>query len=288
MKIWQALFVQDVMPDAAIDLGMLRNKRAIQLSRWMARNVYNAADEIYTLGEGMQRKIAEDTLDTGKISVVSNTIDGEELSPRAGQGDPFREKVVRRDAFAVVHAGNMGKKQDLELLLRTADRLRTEEDIQFFVFGDGAVKDDFLRQRSASTLENVSWFPLQPRELLPHMLFGADVVLVSQLPSVLDTVVPLKLITAMAAGAMIVAACAPESETAKLVKESGGGVTVPASDDRALAEVLVAIRSGEIDTGPYRKAARKYALEKFDRTATYRAARRSDSSSRTTESQWLK
>src|SRR4029078_1795088 len=216
------------MTESEMELGMLTNARAIQLSKWMAREMYDGADEIFTLGEGMRRKIERDTRRREKISILKNTVNAAELAQGNGQGKPFRERFVPDDTFAVVHAGNMGKKQDLDLLLRTAKRLRSRSDIHFYVFGDGAVKDEFMRQRDAFDLVNVEIFPFQPREMLPHMLFGADVVLVSQLPEVLDTVVPLKLITAMAAGAMIVAACAPESDTAKLVVSSGGGITAAA------------------------------------------------------------
>jgi colanic acid biosynthesis glycosyl transferase WcaI len=269
VNVWHALVIQDVMPDAAIELGMLTNPRAIQLSKWMAREMYDAADEIFTLGEGMRKKIERDTRRHEKISILRNTVNAAELAPGNGQGKPFRERFVPDDTFAVVHAGNMGKKQDLDLLLRTAQRLQSRSDIRFYVFGDGAVKDEFMRQRAASGLANVEIFPFQPREMVPHMLFGADVVLVSQLPEVIDTVVPLKLITAMAAGAMIVAACAPESDTAKLVNASGGGMTIPASDDGALSRALLAIKNGEIDTTRYRTAAREYATAHFDRHATY-------------------
>src|SRR3989454_2808998 len=58
--------------------------------------------------------------------------------------------------------------------------------------------------------ENVSHHPLQERSLLSHVLSGADVVLVSQLAEVVDIVVPSKLVTAMGAGAMIVAARSEE------------------------------------------------------------------------------
>lgn len=269
MRVWHALVIQDVQPDAAIELGMLTNPRAIQLSKWMARDMYNGADEIFTLGDGMRERIERVTARREKISILKNTVDGNELAPTNGQGKPFRSRFVPENTFAVVHAGNMGKKQDLDLLLRTAERLRPRRDVRFYVFGDGAVKDEFIRQRAKAKLDNVETFPFQPREMLPHMLFGADVVLVTQLPEVVATVVPLKLITAMAAGAMIVAACAAESDTAKLVRASGGGICVPPSDDGALADVLLAIKNGEIETQPYRNAAREYALAHFDRPATY-------------------
>ena len=71
------------------------------------------------------------------------------------------------------------------------------------MFGDGAVRTDFLRRRDQLHLKNVSHYPLQERALLPHMLNGADAVLVSQLAEVVDIVVPSKLVTAMGAGAII-------------------------------------------------------------------------------------
>jgi colanic acid biosynthesis glycosyl transferase WcaI len=269
MRVRRVVMVQDVMPDAAVELGMLRGGSTIRLAQWMARTIYDTADEIVTLGEGMRERIQRYTTHGEKISLLPNTVDGAELAPRPGLGRSFRDRFVAEGTFAVVHAGNMGRKQDLDLLLRTAELLREETDVHFYVFGDGAVKEEFLRRRDAARLDNVSCFPFQPREMLPHMLYGADALLVSQLPEVIDTVVPSKLVTAMGAGAMIVAACAPNSETARLVRRSAGGLVVPASDAGALAEVILALRNGEIDASVYRDAARAYCLAHFERSATY-------------------
>ena len=137
------------------------------------------------------------------------------------------------------------------------------------MFGDGAVRTDFLRRRDQLHLKNVSHYPLQERALLPHMLNGADAVLVSQLAEVVDIVVPSKLVTAMGAGAMIVAACAHDSETAKLVGVSRGGLLVGAGDDAALARAILSIRDGKVDTMGYRSRARAYALARFDRELVY-------------------
>ena len=159
----------DVIADAAVELGILRNRSVIEISRRMARAIYNMADEIFTLGQGMVDRIARETKDPKKISILPNTIDVDELAPGPNQGVPFREAFVPDGTFAVVHAGNMGQKQDLDLLLRTARRLRDHADIHFYVFGDGAVKDDFLRKRAEWGLGNVSHFPFQEREMLPHI-----------------------------------------------------------------------------------------------------------------------
>lgn len=269
MGVRRVLMVQDVMPDAAVELGMLRNGLVIRLSRWMARRAYAMADEILTLGDGMRRRIARETAEPGKIRIVPNTIDAAELAPGPDQGKPFRERFVPDGTFAVVHAGNMGQKQDLDLLLRTARRLREHRDIHFYVFGDGAVKDDFLRKREEWQLDNVSHHPFQEREMLPHMLYGADVLLVSQLPEVVDIVVPSKLVTAMGAGAMIVAACAADSEAARLIRESEGGIVVPASDDGALADTLLSVKRENATATDQRRRAREFATRVFDRRTAY-------------------
>jgi len=269
LRIPVILVVKDVMPEAAVVTGLLRNRAVIAVSRWLARWLYAVSSEIQTLGDGMARRIVAAGGARAKVRVVPDTIDRRELAPVPPERNEFRRRFVPPGAFAVVHTGNMGRKQDLDLLLRTADRLRSEPDVQFLVFGDGAVRSEFLRRRDQLQLENVSHHPLQDRSFLSQMLSGADVVLVSQLASVLDVVVPSKLVTAMGAGAMIVAACAADSETATLIRGSEGGLLVGAGDDAALARAILSVRDGTVDTTAYRVRARAYALARFDRDVVY-------------------
>lgn len=269
LGVRRVLVVKDIVPDAAVELGMARNPLVVGVARWMARRAYGLADEIHTLAQGMVRRIVEAGVPPERIRVVPDTVDGEELAPVPPERNEFRRRFVPEGVFAVLHTGNMGRKQDLDLLLDTAARLRQESQIRFYVFGDGAVKDRFLQRRRKLGLDNVEHHPLQERWLLRHMLSGADVVLVSQLPEVVDIVIPSKLLTSLAAGAMIVAAAHPDSETARIVRDSGGGVVVPPSDAGALAELLLRIRRGDVDTEACRGCARAYALRHFDRRQVY-------------------
>jgi colanic acid biosynthesis glycosyl transferase WcaI len=268
-RVRRVLIVKDVMPDAAIELGMMKSRFMIRLSRWLARRVYQAAHEIHTLGDGMVQRIARLTDDVSKIRIVVDTIDPDELAPVPPAENRFRRQFVPEGTFAVLHTGNMGKKQDLDLLLRAADRLRDDPRFRFYVFGDGVCKDQFLARRTELQLTNVEHHPLQDRAMLRHMLSGADVVLVSQLPEVVDIVFPSKLVTALSAGAMIVVAAAPESEAAKAVVRTGSGLTVPASDDAALVTALRAVAGGAVDTATCRRLARAFALGTFGRDVVY-------------------
>jgi colanic acid biosynthesis glycosyl transferase WcaI len=263
------LIVHDVMPDTAVELGMLTNSRAITVARWLARIAYSLADEIHTLGEGMRERIATQCGRPNKVRVVPITIDAAELAPVEREQNEFRRRFVPADTFAVLHTGNMGRKQDLDILLRVADRLRDHRSIHFYVFGEGAAKLEFLRKLSASGLNNVTHYPLQERWLLRHMLSGADLVLVSQQPEVVDIVVPSKLITSLAAGAMLVVACNPDSETAQLVSRNECGILVAAGDDAAFAQTILALIRGEVESTSYQSRARETALRCFDRERVY-------------------
>ena len=263
------LVVNDLQPDAAVELGMMRNPIMIGISRWMARAAYRLADEIHTLSEGMRARIARDLRRPDKIRLVPVTIDPGELAPVPLEQNEFRSRFVPSGVFSVLHTGNMGQKQDLDVLLRAADRVRGDPSVRFYVFGDGATKDAFLTQRDALRLSNVEHHPLQERRLFPHMLSGADLVLVSQHAAVADVVVPSKLITAMGAGAMIVAACSDNSEPARLVQESGGGVVIPAGDDAALVNVIRRLQRGDIDAHACRRRARAFTIAHFGRDAVY-------------------
>ena len=269
LRVPRTVIIQDIQPDAAVEMGMLTSGSAIAASRWLARRLYRSASEIYTLSDGMRERIAKAGVDRGKLVIVPNTVDGNEFAYRSGLGSDFRKSFVRPGMFSVLHTGNMGEKQDLPLLLRAARRLQKNDRVQFLVFGDGAAKQAFLEQKEEWQLQNVSHFPLQDRSLLPHMLYGADVCLISQLAAVVDIVVPSKLVTAMAAGAMIVAACSANSETAKILAASGGGLIVPSGDDDALIAAIEKVRAGEVEVADHRRRVRQYAHAHFSRDAAY-------------------
>jgi colanic acid biosynthesis glycosyl transferase WcaI len=269
LRVPIVLIVQDVMPDAAVEMGMLSNKTAIRVARWLANTIYSFADRILTLSDGMKARIGRDPGLQSKIGIVPNTVDEEELKHTPDLGKPFRERFVPNGTVSVVHTGNMGEKQDLFLLLRAARCLPVDSGIHFYVFGDGAVKESFLHLRDLWGLKNVSHFPLQERALLPHMLYGADVCIVCQAPQVIDVVVPSKLVSAMGVGAMIIAACPTESETAKVLRASGGGLIVPPSDEKALVGAIQDVALGRIDVRQHRRSVREYALSHFSREAAY-------------------
>jgi colanic acid biosynthesis glycosyl transferase WcaI len=97
------------------------------------------------------------------------------------------------------------------------------------------------------------------------MFSAADVLLLNQLTTVKDTVIPSKLLTYMAAGRPVLAAVNANSQGAKLLREADGGIIVEPENPRALAEGLKGLMRDESVLKEMGERNRQYAVEHFDR-----------------------
>ncbi|NEE17733.1 glycosyltransferase, partial [Streptomyces sp. SID7499] len=88
----------------------------------------------------------------------------------------------------LLHSGNMGLKQGLDVLVDTA---RIAPDVRVVLMGDGNQRDA-LRAR-AEGLANVDFLEPAAAEEFTDVLAAADVLAVTQRASVLDMSVPSKL-----------------------------------------------------------------------------------------------
>ena len=102
---------------------------------------------------------------------------------------------------------------------------------------------------------------------MSRMFAAADVLLLNQLASVKDTVVPSKLLTYMAAGRPVLAAVNSSSQGAAILREANGGILVAPEDPLALVrgvETLMSAGPGPLAAMGSRN--RAYAEEHFDKT----------------------
>ena len=127
--------------------------------------------------------------------------------------------------------------------------------------GDGNDRANLERRARARRLRNVQFLPSQPWGDYEAMLEAADVLLVNQRATVGDMSLPSKLTSYLAAGRPIIAAVASESETAREVLRSGGGVVVAPEDPRRLAEALHRLRDDTELRSSLGAAGRRYAEE---------------------------
>lgn len=259
------LWIKDLVPDIAIQLGMLKNSLLISLARRLETFAYTTATKLLVLGGSFAENICNKGVPAQKVSVVSDWVNTELIRPDI-PGAAFRQKYeVDAGAFVVLHAGNIGDKQRLELLVRSAKVLHGRKDIQFLIVGDGARKADVVAEAKGLGLSNVKFLPLQPQEQFPEMLAAADVLILHQHAGVTDSVIPSKLLTYMAAGRPIVVTAAPESAAGIAVSRSGCGIAVEPENPTALAQAIVQLLTDQKLRTQCGTSGRTFVSENFSR-----------------------
>src|SRR5438094_2562313 len=259
------LWIKDLVPDIAIQLGMLKSPLLISLARRLEDFAYTNATKLFVLGRRFAENIGGKGVPVEKVAVVSDWVNTEVIRPDI-PGLGFRQKYeVDAAAFVVLHAGNIGDKQRLELLVRSAKLLHERRDIQFLIVGDGARKAAVVAEATSLGVSNVKFLPLQPQEQFAEMLAAADVLILHQHADVTDSVIPSKLLTYMAAGRPIVVTAAPESAAGIALSRSECGVAVEPENPTALAQAIVRLLTDQEFRAHCGTSARAFVSASFSR-----------------------
>ena len=234
-------FCQDIFPEVAGLLedfhSPLANSILDQLNRFLVRR----AARIVALGDTMALRLVEGKGAAGsKITVIHNWADTAAIVP-ADKRNPFAIANDLAGRFVVLHAGNIGHGQNLDVVIDAAERLKSQPDILLLFIGDGNRKAALQEAVRARGLENVRFLPFQPRDQLRWTYAASDVCLVSLKPGLGGCIVPSKLYPILAAGRPYVAAVDASSEVGALTAAHGAGVLAAPGDAGALASAITTL-----------------------------------------------
>ncbi|MGE5680413.1 MAG: WcaI family glycosyltransferase [Bacillota bacterium] len=260
------IHIQDLQPDAAIELGMIKNKFAINILRRLEKFSYKSAGLVSSIGEDMNNNIRCSKAGREKLLLFRNWVNFREIYEHTNDPLSFRIKHNLTDDFIVLHAGNIGVKQCAGILLKTAEIAQNKnEKIRFVIAGDG-VQRKLIEQRAMQmNLKNVLFLDVQPKEDFYNMLISADISLVMLRKEIKEILIPSKLLNILASGSPLIASVNQESEVAKILKELPLEVTVPPENPEALLCKILEYKSGKADLDKLKSSERKMAAGLFDR-----------------------
>jgi glycosyltransferase involved in cell wall biosynthesis len=265
--------VTDVWPDAAVAMGVVRNKMLIRAAERLEGFCYRKATRVVGLTRGILENIAGKGVPRSKLHLATNGVDRTlfkeppDLEHEAGL---LRAKMGLSGSFACMYLGAHGRYNALGTIIEAAAALRNDRRFVFLLVGDGDEKQVLEAAVRDGRLENVRFLPPSRRSEAPRMLRCADCLLLPNRKGKFFTMnLPNKLFDFLASARPIVVA--GEGETATVVREAGAGFTVAAEDGAAMAEAILAVAELE----PARREAmgasgRRYVLENYDREAICR------------------
>jgi colanic acid biosynthesis glycosyl transferase WcaI len=191
------------------------------------------------IGTGMAERLLEEGIPEGRIHVIHNWSDGEEIRPIDRSANVLVTQWGLEGKFVVGYSGNMGRAHEFATLLEAAERLSANPDIVFLLIGDGAQRASIMRFAEQRGLKNIVMKPYQPRELLKLSLGVPHVHVVSLLPSLEGRIVPSKFYGIAAAGRPTIYIGDSNGEISRILRESDCGHTISIGHSHGLADIVL-------------------------------------------------
>ena len=256
--------VQDLFPQNAIDLGLLRNRHLILAFRILEKFIYRTAGVITVHSDGNQQYVQSFGTRPDGVRVFENWTDVRSLTYRPGKKSFYPEPEIGAK-FTVLFAGVLGYAQDMDVIVDAAKLLRDDGEILFLIVGSGVEKKRMEERCRAEGIGNVIFRDFVPKEEYPALVQSCDVCLATLRKEMKTPVVPSKIIHVMACGRSMIASLDPDGDAAKLVESARCGLCVPPGDGLQLSLAIKRLKEQPGLRLQMQENGYRYALEHFDR-----------------------
>jgi glycosyltransferase involved in cell wall biosynthesis len=257
------LEVRDLWPEFGISMGVLKNPVIIALSRWLEMFLYKRATHILVNSPAYREYMLAKGVSENKVTYIPYGTDVDMFNPSI-DGSSIRAALGVQDKFVILYAGALGQANDIDTLLRAAERLKKEEKIRFVLFGDGKERTRLEAEAKTKNLSNVIFAGTRPKKDMPRIVASADACLaiLQDIPA-FRTTYPNKVFDYMAAGRASVIVI--DGITRELIESSQGGVYVHPADDAMLAQKILELAQNPKRVNEMGANAREYLVKNLDR-----------------------
>lgn len=257
------LEVRDLWPEFGISMGVLKTPLIIALSHWLENFLYKHAGHILVNSPAYRDYMFTKSVPSSKVTYIAYGTDIDMFNPSI-DGSSIRKELKVEDKFVVLYAGALGQANDIDTLLRAAERLKQEERISFVLFGDGKDRARLESDAKSKNLTNVIFAGTRPKKDMPLIVASADVCLaiLQDIPA-FRTTYPNKVFDYMAAGRASVIVI--DGITRELIESSQGGVYVHPADDAMLAQKILELSQDPAQVKAMGTNAREYLVKNLDR-----------------------
>jgi glycosyltransferase involved in cell wall biosynthesis len=235
--------LQDIFPDSLVGTGLAKQGSFLwKVGRVVENFTYRNSDKIIVISEDFKKNIMAKGVPEHKIEVIYNWVDEKAVVPIAKSDNILYEELgLSRDNFHVVYAGNFGNAQNIDVIIRAAQRLQDYPDVVFTLFGTGGLKDDFEKMVQELNLKNVRFFPLQPYDKVSYVYSLGDVGIVSCKKGIGKGAMPSKTWSILSAGTPVVANYDKDTDIETILESNKIGLFSDADDVDGFVEAILTL-----------------------------------------------
>jgi glycosyltransferase involved in cell wall biosynthesis len=257
-KIEMVMYTFDLWPDSITTLGIKPGSFFFKLVKSVSRWIYRQADVQWVSSISFSEYLNRFT-GMGKeiVHLPQYAEDQFQLEPKQAEKE-----------FVCMFAGNMGKAQSIDTILKAAKRLISQPAIRFELVGSGSDIEHLKELAQSLELSNVHFAGSYPMEKMPDFYRQADIFLLTLFDDpIVSLTLPGKVQTYMASGRPIVAAVS--GETARIIQESKGGRCVDSKDFEGMAQAILDYYQNRAQVAIDGNNARDYYNRRFHKEQFY-------------------
>ncbi|MEM9087659.1 MAG: glycosyltransferase family 4 protein [Cyanobacteria bacterium P01_F01_bin.53] len=257
------LSLQDILPEAAVQTGLITNKVAIKVFEQLEKFAYASATKISVITPSFARNLGEKGVPKHKMECISNWVDTDFVKPLPKEDNAFRRAHGLEGKFVVLYSGNIARTQGIRTIIRSALQMQNNPEVRFVIVGEAGQLEELDALRVELGVTNLTLLPFVPKAEFPEMLAAADVSLIMQKRNVVGFNMPSKTQKIMASGRPIVASVPDTGSAAEAVMQSGGGVVVEPESPTALTNAIQALYDDPQERELMGRKGRQFAIDHY-------------------------
>jgi glycosyltransferase involved in cell wall biosynthesis len=226
------LEIRDLWPEAAIELGYLRNPQVRRAAYTLESFLYARATKIISVSEGMRTDLLKRGIPASRCEVICNGVDVQLFAPSSSDGSPNEVvAALQRDGNSVgVYLGTISAYHGVDCMLDLLEKLQSEQRIKIVFAAGGSARADLEREVAARGLSNALFLPAPPRKQMPAVIAAADFCLAFVKPGPFSRwLLSSKVFMYMSCSRPVFAAAV--GETARVIQEAQAGVVEDATPE---------------------------------------------------------
>lgn len=224
------VYCLDIWPESA--RAHLSNKIFFNLIKFYSQKLYRACDFIAVTSRPFIDYLSQvNHVARAKLGYLPQHADGKLLDMDLSSAD---DGIVD-----FMYAGNMGKGQTLEVIVKATAELKSRNDFKVHMVGDGSQRHELEQlAQNLGVADTVVFYGNQKRDDMPSFYKKADVLLLTlRGDNAVGNTMPGKLQVYMTTGKPILGAI--NGAAAEVISEAKCGECVPAGDFKGLAGLML-------------------------------------------------
>lgn len=256
------LYCLDLWPASLLAGGITTDSMVYKVFHYLSKKLYTHCDRILITSQSFQAYLIQEFAIKeqiiGYLPQYAESLFDELPQQLPSEFAPYMGKLN------LVFAGNIGRLQNVEMILFAAERLGQQE-ILFHIVGSGSDVERLQGIAQEKQLANVIFHGRKPVSSMPLFYALADAMLVMLAPDpVLSLTLPGKVQSYMAAGKPVLGSI--DGETAGVITAAGCGYISPAGDaDALMRDILRFTQLMPVEQQAMGKRAREYYEKHFAR-----------------------